>query len=160
MRARADILRALSDAREPEVSMDRLLEFVVHHPFLVALAIAMVVVTLAYEVRAQAGSFAAVSPAEAVRLMNQGAILIDVRSSGDFKAGHIGSARNVPGSDIAAGAESLARFKEKTLIMCCDTGTTSGSATRHLARLGFKQVFNLRGGLSAWRQDNLPLVKG
>jgi len=140
--------------------MDRLLEFVVSHPFLVALAIAMLVVTLAYEVRTQAGSFAAVSPMEAVRLVNQGAILVDVRSGVDFKAGHIGNARNVPGSEIASGAESLARFKEKTLIMCCDTGMTSGSAARQLTRLGFKQVFNLRGGLSAWRQDNLPLVKG
>lgn len=139
--------------------MDRLLEFVANHPFLVALAIAMVVVTLAYEVRTRAGSFAAVSPTEAVRLMNQGAVLIDVRSSGDFKAGHIGNARNVPGGEIAAGAESLARFKERTLIMCCDTGMTSGSAARHLTRLGFKQVFNLRGGLSAWHRDNLPLVK-
>lgn len=140
--------------------MDRLLEFVINHPYLVALAICMLVVTLAYEVRVQARTFAAVSPMEAVRLMNQGAILVDVRASGDFKGGHIGNARNVPGSDIAAGAEALARFKDKTVITCCETGLTSGSAARHLTRLGFKQVLNLRGGLAAWRQDNLPLVKG
>lgn len=140
--------------------MDRLLEFVTHHPYLVALAVSLLVVTLVYEVRMQARIFAAVGPMEAVRLLNQGAILVDVRANGDFKAGHIGNARNVPGSEIAAGAETLARFKDKTVITCCETGMTSGSAARHLTRLGFKQVLNLRGGLAAWRQDNLPLVKG
>jgi rhodanese-related sulfurtransferase len=140
--------------------MDRLLEFAAHHPYLVTLAVGMLLATIAYEIRAQTQSFAAVSPMEAVRLLNQGAILIDVRASGDFKAGHIGNARNVPGNEIAAGAETLGRFKDKTLITCCDTGMTSGSAARHLSRLGFKQVFNLRGGLAAWRQDNLPVVKG
>ena len=140
--------------------MDRLLEFVANHPYLVALAIGMLVVTLAYEVRMQARSFAAVGPMEAVRLLNQGAVLVDVRANNDFKAGHIGNARNVPGNEIAAGAEALARFKDKTVITCCETGMTSGSAARQLTRLGFKQVLNLRGGLAAWRQENLPLVKG
>lgn len=140
--------------------MDRLLEFVTHHPYLVALTIGMLVVTLAYEVRVQARTFAAVGPMEAVRLLNQGAILVDVRTNVDFRAGHIGNARNVPGSEIATGAEALARFKDKTVITCCESGMTSGSAARHLTRLGFKQVLNLRGGLAAWRQENLPLVKG
>lgn len=140
--------------------MERLLEFAAHHPYLVALAVGMLLVTLAYEMRAQTQAFAAVSPMEAVRLLNQGAILVDVRANSDFKAGHIGNARNLPGNEIAAGAESLARFKDKTVITCCETGVTSGSAARHLIRLGFKQVFNLRGGIAAWRQDNLPIVKG
>lgn len=127
MRARADILTPFSDAREPEVSMDRLLEFVVHHPFLVALAIAMVVVTLAYEVHAQAGSFAAVSPAEAVRLMNQGAILIDVRWSRtrSFQGGAHRQCTQRSRQRHRRRRRCLARFKERTLIMCCDTGTTS-----------------------------------
>jgi rhodanese-related sulfurtransferase len=152
-------MRALFD-RTAKHPMDRLLEFAAHQPWMVSLAVVMAVLALAYELRARTQDFSAISPMEAVRLMNQGAVLVDVRSGGDFKAAHIGNARNVPGSEIAAGAEALGRFKDKVLITCCDTGMTAGSAARQLARLGFKQVYNLRGGLAAWRQDNLPLVKG
>ena len=44
--------------------------------------------------------------------------------------------------------------------MCCDSGSMAGAAVRTLTRAGFKNVFSLRGGLAAWRQDNLPVVKG
>jgi rhodanese-related sulfurtransferase len=87
-------------------------------------------------------------------------VLVDVRSANQFKDGHINGARNVPGDQIAAGAAALEKLKDKTLIMCCDSGTTSGAAARKLMQQGFNQVFNLRGGLAAWRQDNLPVVKG
>jgi rhodanese-related sulfurtransferase len=140
--------------------MDRLLEYVSNHPFLVGAAGLMALVVLAYELRQRAHSAASVSPSEVVRLMNGGAVLVDVRSTNQFKDGHINGARNVPGDQIAAGAAALEKLKDKTLIMCCDSGTTSGAAARKLMQQGFKEVFNLRGGLAAWRQDNLPVVKG
>jgi rhodanese-related sulfurtransferase len=42
----------------------------------------------------------------------------------------------------------------------CESGTVAPSAVRELAAQGFTKVFSLRGGLSAWRTDNLPLAKG
>jgi rhodanese-related sulfurtransferase len=140
--------------------MDRLLEYVSNHPFLVGAAGLMALAVLGYELRQRAHSAASVSPGEVVRLMNSGAVLVDVRSANQFKDGHINGARNVPGDQIAAGAAALEKLKDKTLVMCCDSGTTSGAAARKLMQQGFNQVFNLRGGLAAWRQDNLPVVKG
>jgi rhodanese-related sulfurtransferase len=140
--------------------MDRLLEYVGNHPFLVGAAGLMALVVLGYEFRHRANSAASVSTSEVVRLMNAGAVLVDVRSTNQFKDGHINGARNVPGDQIAAGAAALEKLKDKTLIMCCDSGTSSGVAARKLMQLGYKQVFNLRGGVAAWRQDNLPVVKG
>jgi len=140
--------------------MDRLLEYIGNHSLLAAATGLMALVVLGYELRQRLHAAAAVSPTDAVRLMNDGAVLIDVRSSNQFKDGHINGARNVPGDQIAAGAPSLDKFKDKTVIVCCDSGVTSGAAARKLTELGFKQVFNLRGGLGAWRQDNLPTVKG
>ena len=63
------------------------------------------------------------------------------------------------GATIADGASALERFKEKAIIAYCNDGMTAGAAARHLGRLGFKQAYNLRGGLVAWRGDNLPLIK-
>jgi len=141
--------------------MDRLLEYVGNHPFLVDAAGVMALIVLGFEFRQRALSAASVSPTEAVRLMNSGALLVDVRSANQFKDGHVSGARNIPGDQIADGAAPLQKLgKDKVVITCCDSGITSGAAARKLAQLGFKQVYNLRGGLGAWRQDNLPTVKG
>jgi rhodanese-related sulfurtransferase len=140
--------------------MDRLLEYIGNHPLLAGAAGLMAIVVLGFELRQRVHSAASVSPGEVVRLMNAGAALVDVRSTNQFKDGHISGARNVPGDQIASGVAALDKLKEKTVIVCCDSGVTSGAAARKLTQLGFKQVYNLRGGLSAWRQDNLPVVKG
>jgi rhodanese-related sulfurtransferase len=140
--------------------MNQLVEFASHHPFLVAGAVLMAIVVAVYEVRARTLEFGSIGPADAVRLMNQGAVLVDIRDRAAFDAGHIAGARNVPGEAIADGAKPLEKYKEKPVIAYCDTGMTAGAAARQLGRLGFKQAFNLRGGLAAWRQENLPVVKG
>lgn len=139
--------------------MQQFLEFAANHPFLVGAAVLMAVVVAVYEFRARTQSFASIPPAEAVRLMNRGGVLIDIRKKEDFDAGHIVGAKNVPGAAIADGAKALEKWKEKPIIAYCDSGMTAGSAARHLARLGFKQAYNLRGGLAAWRQENLPVAK-
>lgn len=140
--------------------MQQLLEYAVNHPFLVSAAVLMILVVAIHEFRARTQSFASIAPSEAVRLMNHGGVLIDIRRKEDYDAAHIVGARNVPGAAIAEGAKSLEKWKEKPVIAYCDTGMTAGSAARHLARLGFKQAYNLRGGLAAWRQENLPVTKG
>ncbi len=61
--------------------MDRLLEYIGNHPLLVGAAGLMAIVVLGYELRQRAHAAAAVSPTDAVRLMNDGAVLVDVRSS-------------------------------------------------------------------------------
>jgi len=140
--------------------MDRLLEYVTNHPLLAGGALLMVVVVLGYELRQRATAASAVSPSEAVRLMNDGAVMVDIRGTNQFKDGHVSGARNVPGDQIAAGAPPLDKLKDRVLITCCDSGVASGAAARKLEQLGFSQVYNLRGGLAAWRGDNLPLAKG
>lgn len=140
--------------------MQQFFQYAVNHYALVGATLAVAAALAVIEFRARAAAFGSITPAEAVRLMNGGALLVDIRTEADFKAAHISGARNVPGEAIAAGAEALSRFKDKPVVAYCDTGLTAGSAARHLTRLGFKQALNLRGGLAAWRQENLPLVKG
>ncbi len=139
--------------------MDRLLEFATRHPFLVGGTVVLALAALAYEIsRARSGG-QAVGPSDAVRLLNQGAVLVDVRSRAEFDGGHIIDARHVPQEDLAQAGESLKRFKDKVVITCCESGMRSGAATRVLQAQGFTKVVNLRGGLQAWRADSLPLVK-
>ena len=92
--------------------------------------------------------------------MNQGALIIDLRPQEAFEAGHIGEARNVPAADLEAQAESLKKWRDRTVITYCDSGVNGAGAARTLAKLGFTKVFNLDGGLNAWVKDNLPVIKG
>ncbi|HEY6483793.1 MAG TPA: rhodanese-like domain-containing protein [Steroidobacteraceae bacterium] len=139
--------------------MDRLLEYSTHHPWLVAgLALAAALV-IAYELRARGEAFAAVSPQELIRLMNHGALLIDLRPAESFGAGHVAGARRMGGDDILKAGDLLKKHKEKTVIVCDETGSLGASAVRQLAAQGFTKAFNLRGGIAAWRAENLPLSK-
>lgn len=140
--------------------MDRLLEYVASHPLLAGGTVLLALAVAAYEFsRARSGG-QAVGPTEAVRLMNQGAVLVDVRSQAEFDSGHILDARHVPQDEVAKAAETLKRFKEKVVVVCCESGMRSGAAARVLQAQGFTKVVNLRGGLQAWRAETLPLVKG
>jgi rhodanese-related sulfurtransferase len=139
--------------------MQRLLEYTAHHQALSLLAIAALIAVLVYELRERAQRMGAVSPQDAVRLMNQGAALLDLRASEEYAAGHIRGARNVPLARLAEGLESLKRYKDKPLIVYCERGGTAAAAMRQLAQQGFARVVNLRGGLSAWRAEQLPVAR-
>jgi rhodanese-related sulfurtransferase len=139
--------------------MDRFLEYAARHPLLFGGTVVLALAVAAYEFsRARSGG-QAVGPSEAVRLMNQGAVLVDVRSQAEFDSGHILDARHLPQEQVAQAAETLKRFKDKVVITCCESGMRSGAAARVLTTQGFTKVVNLRGGLQAWRTESLPLVK-
>ena len=139
--------------------MERLLEYAVRHPILVGGTVVLALAAAAYEFsRARSGG-QAVGSTDAVRLLNQGALLVDVRTQAEFDSGHVIDARHVPQEQLAQAGETLKRFKDKVVITCCESGMRSGAAARVLRTQGFTKVVNLRGGLQAWRTENLPLVK-
>jgi rhodanese-related sulfurtransferase len=140
--------------------MDRLLDYSINHPLLAGGLVVMTLVVAGYEMRQRGVSSSVVAPNEAIRLMNSGATLIDLRSPNQFKDGHIAGARNLPGDQLAADPKAFAKLADKTVVLYCDDGATTGAALRTLARAGVKNALSLRGGLSAWKQENLPVVKG
>ena len=93
----------------------------------------------------------------ATRLMNDGAIVLDVRDSGEFAGGHLPNAKNIPAGDLGKRLNELA--SGKAVLLVCATGQRSGKAVGTLRKAGREQVFSLSGGLGAWRQAGLPVVK-
>ena len=139
--------------------MQRFIEYLGHHPFLASGAVLAAVALAVYEIQARLHAFAALTAMQAVRFMNQGALVLDLRPKESFDAGHIGDARNVPAADLASQVDSLKKWRDKTVITYDDSGNGGASAARTLTKLGFTKVFNLEGGLNAWVKDNLPLAK-
>jgi rhodanese-related sulfurtransferase len=139
--------------------MDRLLEYISHHPWYVTGAAIAALLVIVYELRARNENQSAVSPQDAVRLMNQGALIIDLRPAEAFAAGHVAGARQMSGEQILKAGDTLKKQKEKVVVVYDDTGSLGASAARQLAAQGFTKAFNLRGGIAAWRAENLPLSK-
>ena len=101
-----------------------------------------------------------VSPSQATQLINrEDALMVDVRDPGEFGAGHILGAKNLPLSGIASGAELAAKRKDRPLIVYCDTGNRAAKAVAALKTQGYSKVLNLSGGLGAWQQAGLPVEK-
>jgi rhodanese-related sulfurtransferase len=135
------------------------LEYAGNHPYLLSFAVLMLLAVIVNEVRTRHAAFAAVIPQDLIRMMNQGAAVFDLRRSEEFALGHIQGARAFDVSQILKANESLKKYKEKPLIVYCETGSIGGSAARELTRQGFTKAYNLRGGLAAWRAESLPLAK-
>jgi rhodanese-related sulfurtransferase len=101
-----------------------------------------------------------VTPAQATHLINrEDALVVDVRDPGEYGAGHILGAKNVPLARIDEGAPELAKRKEKPMIVYDDGGERSGKAAAALKKQGCTRVVNLSGGLRAWQQAGLPVEK-
>jgi len=117
----------------------------------------MVVVT---ELRRKAAGVAAVEPPDAVRLINNDATVIDLRSSEAFSRGHIVNSRNVPMDELDARMNKLEALKSKPVIAVCEAGVTSTKAVDALRKSGFESAYGLKGGMNAWSMAGLPVVTG
>ena len=136
------------------------MEFAGNHTLLVFALVTSLLLVVFTELRRKATGMMAVQPADAVKLINNDAVVLDMRSAESFSRGHIVGARNVPMDELEGHLEKLARFKTKPLVAVCDAGITSSKAVNKLRSSGFESVYNLKGGMNAWGQAGLPVVSG
>jgi rhodanese-related sulfurtransferase len=101
-----------------------------------------------------------VSVAEAVQLINRrDAVVVDVREPGEYAAGHVAGARNIPEAQLAGRMKELEKFKSRPVIVSCRTGARASAVAGTLFKSGFGEAFALRGGIAAWQQAGMPLEK-
>src|ERR1700704_2072846 len=134
--------------------MNHLGDFIATRWYFVTAAVLFGIAAVVLELRHRLQGAAALSPAQAVRVINSGALVLDVRDAESFAAGHIIDARNIASNDIAGQADGLKKFREKPVLLYCDSGGVSATAARLMKSLGFGKVVNLQGGLAAWKQEN------
>lgn len=128
------------------------------------MSVALVGLTLAIiytEISRLTRGFKAIDPAGLTALINrEDALLVDLSAGPDFEKGHITGAKNVLPSQFDADNKILKNVRELPVALVCRSGAASADAARKLTKAGFKHVYWLDGGLVAWQQANLPLVKG
>ena len=103
-----------------------------------------------------------ISPQQAVQLMSHegGSLVLDVREDSEYQTGHIKDSIHIPMGSLASRVGELEKYKTKNVILGCRSGSRSGRACSILKKHGFEKIYNLRGGVSAWENDNLPMKKG
>lgn len=107
------------------------------------------------------GGTGALTPESAVQLINrEKAVVVDVCESAEYAAGHVGGAKNIPLSQLAARLPEVVKNKDLPVIFTCQSGSRSSSAARIAKGLGYGKAQSLRGGLAGWRAASLPIEKG
>ena len=77
----------------------------------------------------------------------QGAILIDVRSSQEYKEGHLQGAINIPDYDITKRVEREIPKRNQQIVLYCQYGGRSRNAMTVMKKIGYNNVYNLYGGI-------------
>jgi phage shock protein E len=84
-----------------------------------------------------------VSATTAREWLNQGALVVDVRSEAEFQQRHLPRAINIPLGRLSEEVARRAPDREQTLLLHCLSGTRSGMAKAMLSKMGYRKVFNL-----------------
>ena len=135
----------------------QLIEFVTNH-WPLFLALVGVLALLTYNLAV--GEKGSVDPAAATDLINhKDAVVIDVRPAADYAKGHIINAQNIPMNGFKNQIAALQKHKDGPVVITCRSGSQSSMACGLLRKAGFAEVYNLRGGVLAWQNANLPLTR-
>ncbi|MFN2369455.1 MAG: rhodanese-like domain-containing protein [Desulfurivibrionaceae bacterium] len=101
--------------------------------------------------------FRSISPAEAKKMMEsrKDMMMVDLREAGELREGYIAGSRLIPMSALAKGSEVLPA--DKALLLICAVGGRSYGVGRYFSAKGYPEIYNLKGGISAWKKAGLAL---
>ena len=140
--------------------MQQFIEFSLRHWELCAALFAILGLLLIFELHIKLTSAPALSPQQAIFLMNrEDAVLLDVRDTNSFAKEHITSSINIPFPELASKIERLDSCREKPIIISYGQGQAHYRITRLLKNRGFTKLYQLKGGVMAWKNAALPLAK-
>ena len=84
------------------------------------------------------------------------ALILDVRTEGEYARGHVPNAVLVPHDELASRIAELGNEMEKPIVVYCESGKRAGMAGQTLLEAGFKNVLHLDGDMKAWRASGRP----
>lgn len=82
-------------------------------------------------------------------------VLVDVRTVGEYRGGHVPGAVNIPLDQISARMSEIP--SDKPVVVICASGNRSQTGAKRLADAGYDRVYNLKGGTMSWMMAGLPL---
>ncbi|AND70811.1 thiosulfate sulfurtransferase [Dyella thiooxydans] len=141
--------------------LHKLPAFVGNHLALSALFVVLLLALIVTQLMTLLRKFKELTPAGLTLLMNrENPLLVDISPRDSFEKGHIPGAKHVLMSQFDPESKDLAKAKDLPVVVICRSGQTAQGAAQRLVKAGFQKVFYLGGGMGAWTQAQLPVVKG
>lgn len=136
-------------------------QFATNHTIMVVAWVALFIAVLINFYKGATSKIKVVDNAQATQLINnEDAVILDVRSDDEFRAGHIIDSLHLIPSEIKSNkTQSIDKYKEKSIIVVDSNGLSAQGLANTLAKQGFNKVYALKEGIAGWRAANLPLVK-
>ncbi len=120
-----------------------------------ALAAALGLMLVALQLPASQG----IDAKQAQTMVSHGALLLDVREPAEYAAIHAPNAKLIPLGEVGSRLNELEAYKNKPIAVMCRSGRRSAKAVALLQEAGFTQVSNVQGGIQAWEQAGLQVIK-
>lgn len=138
----------------------QLLDFSMHHWQLILAFVVVLVLLLTFELHSKLTGIPGVSPQQATLLMNHNdGVIVDIRDTTNFAKGYILNSINIPLSELDSKLKQIEKYKDKPVILNYTMGQHHHKVAHILKKNGFTDLYHLKGGIAAWQQANLPLVK-
>jgi rhodanese-related sulfurtransferase len=133
--------------------------FIQHHWMLNVAFLAILFLLIILEFMHQKQNATKASPAQVTQLMNRSkATLIDIRDKAAFSEGHIIGSLSIPTADLPNQTKKLQKLRANPIVIVCQQGAESSRAADPLMKQGY-DVRVLAGGITAWRNADMPLIK-
>ncbi len=97
---------------------------------------------------------------QAQTMQQQGALLLDVREPSEYAEVHAPNVTLIPLGELSARLNEIAPFKDKPIAVMCRSGKRSAKAVALLEAAGYSQVSNVSGGMNAWQDAGLAVLRG
>lgn len=139
--------------------MQDIISFITNHPYLFGAFGFVVFLLLVVEALRAKQNVYAIPPQKAVLFINHdNAQVIDIRPNEAFKKGHIIDAVSIPQTELNPQNKKLEKLRTRPLILVCSAGTESHKLAVQLLKKGYN-IYSIAGGMRAWLNDQLPVVK-
>ena len=128
------------------------MDFINENLILVSLTMFVFLLAIFNELKIKEGNICGLSPMQAVKIINQNAVVLDLRNKNDFEKKHLLDSQNIAAEDVSEKAGSIKR----PLLLVCETGGASKKSSLALRQNSFEQVFYVKGGIIEWERASLP----
>lgn len=135
-------------------------QFLGHNLPLVALFVVLFLVLMIVEYLDNGRGVKKLSTQEAIKLMGNKHLMLDLRHYIEFEKGYIKGAKQIALDALLHKADQHIKKKDIPVLLIDEGEFKATSAASQLKRKGYSEVYVLRGGLKNWKKENLPLSKG
>ena len=140
--------------------MEEYIDFASRNYLLFITLAAVITLIIITELRRATKGYKEVSPADAVLLINkEDALVLDIREENERTQGSIVNSKHIAFSKLTDKLDNISSDKDKPILVFCKMGNRSSQACKLLLKNSYTNVFGLKGGITAWINEQLPITK-